>query len=69
MKDKQSIIKWDVVKKAYTGGGYNNCRLSLEEKLCILEYAENDKLLSKKVNWFLSVKILTNFFTYYPIDL
>ena len=28
--------------------GYNNCRLRLKENLCILEYAENNKLLNKK---------------------
>ena len=40
--DKSPIIKWNIVKKAQAyKGGDKSCRLSLADKLCILEYAEN----------------------------
>ena len=46
---KTPIIKWDIVKRVQGyKGGYNNSRLSLEKKLCIQGYAENNKLVNKK---------------------
>ena len=41
--------KWDHVKKVQAFKGVNSLRLrSGRKNLCILEYAENDKLLNKK---------------------
>ena len=52
MKDKTSkspIIKLGIIRKARAYGvGKTNCKLCLEEKLCISESSQLNKLLNKK---------------------
>ena len=45
--NKEPDIKWTIVSKVYRNHKQNFCRLSLKEKLLIIEFPNQDILLNK----------------------
>ena len=65
-RGKSHVIKSDTVIKAEIYiADYNNYKLCLKEKLCVLEHSETNKVLNQ--NWYLSIHILTTFFLIYHL--
>ena len=48
-----SIVKWSIVEKIYCNTKINYCKLGLREKLYIIDFIDDNRLLNKR-NEFIS---------------
>ena len=55
-------IKWSIVEKVYGKTKINRCPLRLAEKLRLMEYFYDNRVLNKEVNLSITVYIKINYF-------